>query len=292
MKIAYLGPAGTFTEDALREAAAGRRLRAAADRDRPRRDPRRRARRGRAGAGPLRELDRGLGAHAPSTRSPSTPSEVTIVGEHDFAVRAHLIAREPLELERDRGGPLPSPAPRPVRPLPARAAAGGRAAQRRSTAEAVRMVSESSRAAGRRSAPAPRPTSTAARSCARGSRTRPTTSPASSGSRPAGTEPRGRRRVEDLAGLLRARRGPPGRAGRRAARVLQPRRQPDPDRVAAAAPGPRPLHVLLRPRGRRSRTRPVAEAIEALRGEGRIGAGPRLLPGRLSLPSAGAARRA
>ena len=67
---------------------------------------------------------------APSTPSPSRPTAVTIVGEHDYAVRAHLIAREPLELERDRGGPLPPPAARPVRPLPARAAAGRRAAQR------------------------------------------------------------------------------------------------------------------------------------------------------------------
>ena len=40
---------------------------------------------------------------------------VTIVGEHDFRVRAHLIAREGVELERGRGGPLPSPAARPVR---------------------------------------------------------------------------------------------------------------------------------------------------------------------------------
>ena len=55
---------------------------------------------------------------------------MTIVGEHDFAVRAHLIAREGVELERDRGGPLPSPAAGPVRALPAREAAGGRAAQR------------------------------------------------------------------------------------------------------------------------------------------------------------------
>ena len=64
MRIAFLGPAGTFTEDALNEAAA-RRLRAAADPHRPRRDPRGGARRGRPGPGPLRELDRGLGAQHP-----------------------------------------------------------------------------------------------------------------------------------------------------------------------------------------------------------------------------------
>ena len=38
---------------------------------------------------------------------------------------------------------------------------------------------------------------------------------------PAGHRAGGRRAVEDLAGLLRARRGPPGRPGRRAARVLR-----------------------------------------------------------------------
>ena len=65
MRIAYLGPAGTFTEDALREARGRARLRAAAHADHPRRDPRGRARRGRAGAGPLRELDRGIGAQHP-----------------------------------------------------------------------------------------------------------------------------------------------------------------------------------------------------------------------------------
>ena len=70
--------------------------------------------------------------------------EVTIVGEHDYAVRAHLIAREGVGLERGRGGPLPPPAARPVRPLPARAPAGGGTAGVSSTAEAVRTVGESS----------------------------------------------------------------------------------------------------------------------------------------------------
>ena len=65
MKVAYLGPAGTFTEDALRRSGAERRDRAAADADRPRRDPRGRAGRGRARARAVRELDRGLGAQHP-----------------------------------------------------------------------------------------------------------------------------------------------------------------------------------------------------------------------------------
>ena len=49
---------------------------------------------------------------------------VTIVGEHDYAgARAPDRRARRLELERDRGGPLPPPAARPVRPLPARAPA-------------------------------------------------------------------------------------------------------------------------------------------------------------------------
>ena len=65
MRIAYLGPAGTFTEDALGEALPDGRLRAAADGDDPRRDPGGRAGRGGPGAGADRELARGLGPADP-----------------------------------------------------------------------------------------------------------------------------------------------------------------------------------------------------------------------------------
>ena len=96
----------------------------AADDDRLRRDPRRRARRGGSRAGPVRELDRGLGARDP--RHPARlAGEVTIVGEHDYPVRPSLIAREELALGRDRGGPLPPAAARPVRAASLRAELSG-----------------------------------------------------------------------------------------------------------------------------------------------------------------------
>jgi len=97
MRIAYLGPAGTFTEDALGEAAAG------------------------AAFEPLRtatihdailaveegEADRALVPFENSIEGSVRGTldtlafeagAVTIVGEHDYAVRAHLIAREAIEL--------------------------------------------------------------------------------------------------------------------------------------------------------------------------------------------------
>ena len=148
-------------------------------------------------------------------------AEVTIVGEHDYAVRAHLIAREPIELDRGRGGALPPAAARPVRPLPARAARRGRTAQRQQHRRGGPHGRRVGPPLGGDRVAAPRPSSTAARSSARESRTRPATSPASSGSRPAGHRAGGQRALEDLARLLRAGRGPPRRPGRRAARVLR-----------------------------------------------------------------------
>ena len=159
-----------------------------------------------------------------------------------------LIARERDRAGADRGGALPPPTARPVRPLPARAAARRRAAQRqqhRRGGAAGRRVGASP---GRRSAPAPRPSSTAARSCARGSRTRPTTSPASSGSRRPGPS---RAAAGWKTSLVFSELGEdhPG-ALVDALREFSSREvNLTPDRVAAAAPGPRPLHVLLRPRG-------------------------------------------
>jgi prephenate dehydratase len=78
---------------------------------------------------------------------------VTIVGEHDYRVRVHLIARE-ARLE-DVEAVLSHPSRSPSAPLPARALPGSNCAASSSTAAAVRMVSESARP-GRRSAPAPR----------------------------------------------------------------------------------------------------------------------------------------
>jgi prephenate dehydratase len=99
VRIAYLGPAGTFTEDALREAAPS------------------------GGFEPLRtatiheailavEAGRADRALVPFENSIEgsvrgtldtlafEAEAVTIVGEHDYAVRAHLIGREAIELDR------------------------------------------------------------------------------------------------------------------------------------------------------------------------------------------------
>jgi prephenate dehydratase len=99
MRIAYLGPAGTFTEDALGEAT------------------------GAADFEPLRTPtihDAILAVESGDAERALVPFEnsiegsvrgtldtlafdaeaVTIVGEHDYAVRAHLIVRETVELEQ------------------------------------------------------------------------------------------------------------------------------------------------------------------------------------------------
>ena len=89
MRIAYLGPAGTFTEDALRR---GGRRRASSSRCARRPSTTRSspssAARPSGPWSPSRTRSRARCA-APSTRSPSTREAVTIVGEHDYAVRAH-----------------------------------------------------------------------------------------------------------------------------------------------------------------------------------------------------------
>jgi prephenate dehydratase len=99
MRIAYLGPAGTFTEDALREAAPGREFE-------PLRTP--------TIHDAILAVERGEAERALVPFENSIEGSVrgtldalafeagavTIVGEHDYAVRAHLIAREELELGR------------------------------------------------------------------------------------------------------------------------------------------------------------------------------------------------
>ena len=142
-RIAYLGPAGTFTEDALREAASGEfePLRTdsihdailAVDRG---------------------EADRALVPFENSIEGSVRPSldalafdatGVTIVGEYDYAVHVHLIAREQVDVDAieavlSHAQPL-APCARFLREqLPE--------VERRSvssTAAAVRMVSESTR---------------------------------------------------------------------------------------------------------------------------------------------------
>ncbi len=97
MKIAYLGPAGTFTEDALREAWS---------------DPDFTPLRTQTVHDAILAVERGEADRAlvpfensieGSVRSTLDTlafdaKAVTIVGEHDYAVQAHLIAREAIEL--------------------------------------------------------------------------------------------------------------------------------------------------------------------------------------------------
>lgn len=104
MRIAYLGPAGTFTEDALREALGTADREFEAMRMPTIRDAILAVERG--------EADRALVPFENSIEGSVRSSldtlafearRVTIVGEHDFAVRAMLIARTPLELEQIEG---------------------------------------------------------------------------------------------------------------------------------------------------------------------------------------------
>lgn len=143
MRIAYLGPAGTFTEDALREALA----------DGAECEPLRTATiREAILAVENGEAERALVPFENSIEGSVRTSldtlafdagEVTIVGEHDFAVRAMLIARDEMELERvERVLSHPQPLAQCARFL--RENLGGAAQQSTpSTAEAVRIVSES-----------------------------------------------------------------------------------------------------------------------------------------------------
>lgn len=154
VRIAYLGPAGTFTEDALREAAGGEQfepLRTATVLDAILAVERGEAERALAPfensiEGSVRSTLDALAFEAPG---------VTIVGEHDFAVRAHLIARRPLELERIEAVlSHPQPLAQCARFLRERLP-GAERRSAGSTAEAVRLIGESERpwaAIGSRSA--------------------------------------------------------------------------------------------------------------------------------------------
>lgn len=98
MRIAYLGPAGTFTEDALGEAAPGREFE-------PLRTPTIhdailavQAGEAERALVPFENSIEGSVRGTLDTLAFEAP-EVTVVGEHDYAVRAHLIAREGTELD-------------------------------------------------------------------------------------------------------------------------------------------------------------------------------------------------
>src|SRR5262245_54581256 len=98
MRIAYLGPAGTFTEDALGEASGAAEF-----------EPQRTETIHEAFLAVERgEADRALvpfensieGSVRPTLDALAFDTEaVTIVGEHDYRVRVHLIAREGVGVE-------------------------------------------------------------------------------------------------------------------------------------------------------------------------------------------------
>jgi prephenate dehydratase len=96
VRIAYLGPAGTFTEDALGEAFGGELepLRTATIREAILAVERGEAERA------LVPFENSIEGSVRSTLDTLAfdAEAVTIVGEHDFTVRAMLIAREPIEL--------------------------------------------------------------------------------------------------------------------------------------------------------------------------------------------------
>ena len=129
MKIAFLGPAGTFTEDALREAMPDgeeiEAMRTATIHDAIVAVERGEAERALV---PFENSIEGSVRSTLDTLAFDT-EKVTIIGEHDFRVHAHLIAREGVELEQI-SAILSHPHPCPVRRVPAREPAGGRTAQR------------------------------------------------------------------------------------------------------------------------------------------------------------------
>jgi len=155
MRIAYLGPAGTFTEDALAEALGGRGdfepLRTATIGDAILAVERGEAERA------LVPFENSIEGSVRSTLDTLAfeAASVTIVGEHDFAVRAMLIAREELEPERVEAVlSHPQPLAQCARFLRENLPRAERRAVS-STAEAVRLVSEAGRpwaAIGARSA--------------------------------------------------------------------------------------------------------------------------------------------
>jgi len=98
MKIAYLGPAGTFTEDALGETMPGgefERLRTATIHDAIMAVERGEADRA------LVPIENSIEGSVRRTLDPLAfeVKGVTIVGEHDYRVRVHLIAREGVRVE-------------------------------------------------------------------------------------------------------------------------------------------------------------------------------------------------
>jgi prephenate dehydratase len=143
VKIAYLGPAGTFTEDALGEVEVGEDI-----------EPLRRSsihdailavEEGEADRAfvPIENSIEGSVRNTLDTLAFETKS-VSILGEHDFAVHAALLAREPLELDQIAVVlSHPQPLSQCARFLREHLS-GAELREAPSTAEAARLVGESS----------------------------------------------------------------------------------------------------------------------------------------------------
>ena len=129
-RVTYLGPPGTFSEDALRAAIGDEEVEAMPVRLGLRRDRRRAGGNGRPGAGPLRELDRGRGhgdsRHACVRRRRARPGRRVRPAHQPLPDRQGGAAAR-----GDRGGALPPAGERAVRPLHPREPAAGRGAGRR-----------------------------------------------------------------------------------------------------------------------------------------------------------------
>ena len=180
IRVAYLGPAGTFSEDAL-QAAAGdaeidprpsasvyEAIRAVAEDEADR------------ALVPFENSIEGAVRSTLDTLAFEAPS-VTIAGEHDHPITSSLIARSELPLNRIEVVLSHPQASAQCARFIREQLPGAEVRAAASTAEAVREVAASPEpwaALGAASAAA----STAASSFAKRSRTRPTTSPASSGS--------------------------------------------------------------------------------------------------------------
>ncbi len=143
MRVSFLGPAGTFTEDALREASSGEMelVRTPTVHDAILAVERGESERGFV---PFENSIEGSVRSTLDTLAFDTEA-VTIVGEHDFRVHAHLIAREGVELGQiaailSHPQPLAQCAGFLREHLP-----GVERRSVSSTAEAVRMVGESVR---------------------------------------------------------------------------------------------------------------------------------------------------
>ena len=129
VRVAYLGPPGTFNDDALRAAAAGAQLEPIASA----------TVRDAIVAVEDGDAERALVPYENSIEGSVRTTldtlvleaeSVTIVGEHDHPIRHSLIARDAAAAPGDPGRPLPSPGARPVRAVHPRAALGGGGALR------------------------------------------------------------------------------------------------------------------------------------------------------------------